>query len=108
MDRQQWEAQQRAAKAHGKRRRTAEDPDGPWGGIEVVEDIDVDGWEQYEQAQGVGGVRLRTLSEPHLGSEIRSRLQNSEPRCRFGATAGPAPKDGAGLHRLLAQTPHHS
>ena len=53
MDRQQWEAQQRAAKAHGKRRRTAEDPDGPWGGIEVVEDIDVDGWEQYEQAQGV-------------------------------------------------------
>ena len=53
MDRQQWEAQQRAAKAHGKRRRTAADPDGPWGGIEVVEDIDVDGWEQYEQAQGV-------------------------------------------------------
>ena len=52
MNQEQWEAQQRAAKAYGKRRRTGEDHDGPWGGVEVV-DIDVDGWEQYKQAQGV-------------------------------------------------------
>ena len=51
MNQAQWEAQQ-AAKAYGKRRRTGEagpSHDGPWGGVEVV-DIDVDGWEQYEQA----------------------------------------------------------
>ena len=47
MNQEQWEAQQRAAKAYGKRRRTGEDHDGPWGGVEVV-DINVDGWEQYE------------------------------------------------------------
>ena len=54
MNQAQWEAQQ-AAKAYGKRRRTGEagpSHDGPWGGVEVV-DMDVDGWEQYEQAQGV-------------------------------------------------------